>query len=124
MCISDAWSHGVHNASKPVSRIFVLLHRQTAHHGHPICAYSDVRGYHPLFFNDATITLLDGSDVQVAVRQRRDSEVAAFDRKFVADSAAGRELEVSLLRSGGFLARSSRVRATGVGAWSVLHTSP
>lgn len=55
---------------------------------------SDVKAYHPYFFDDTVLQLLEGSDVQGASRGERDAEVAAFERKFGDASFGGREFEV------------------------------
>ncbi|CAM9184413.1 unnamed protein product, partial [Ectocarpus fasciculatus] len=54
---------------------------------------SEMEEYHPLFFDNATIASFEGSDVQAPLKERRDSEVAGFTTKFVAEGSAGRELQ-------------------------------
>lgn len=65
-----------------------------------------MRSYHPLFFSNGTIAAFDGSDVQAALRQRRDSEVSRFARIFgiaaaapegSVEPAAVRELDVRII---------------------------
>eukprot|EP00903_Cladosiphon_okamuranus_P008005 g7724.t1 len=59
---------------------------------------ADMRLYHPLFFTNGTIAGFKGSDVEAALRQRRDTETSRFSLIFSAspegsaEGAAGREL--------------------------------
>ncbi|CAM9367048.1 unnamed protein product, partial [Pylaiella littoralis] len=54
---------------------------------------SDMKSYHPLFFDDATIASFKGSDVRAPLRRRRDAEVVGFARKFAEEGSPGLEFE-------------------------------
>lgn len=54
----------------------------------------EMKAYHPLFFDDATIASFKGSDVRAPLRRRRDAEVMRFDRTLAAEGSPGLEFEV------------------------------
>lgn len=58
---------------------------------------AEMSRYHPLFFDDQTVYLLEGSHLKGAVERYRSSTVSEFRWKFVKDSSVGSEMKVGVM---------------------------